>query len=178
MQRLHPVLSLLTFLFMIVGAASAQVPTKGNVFFGYSLDRTPIVSNDTVNTNGWDATLEGKLLPWIGVVVDFDGHYGSDNFNGVTADVNTHNVLFGPRVSVQIQRLRPFAEVLVGVSHITRSNGISDSNTSFSNAAGGGFDYKIFGPVAFRAQLDWINTRFYGNGQNGVRVSTGIAVHF
>jgi hypothetical protein len=32
--------------------------------------------------------------------------------------------------------------------------------------------------ITFRGQLDWINTRFYGEGQNGVRFSTGIAVHF
>jgi hypothetical protein len=39
-------------------------------------------------------------------------------------------------------------------------------------------DYKLIGPVNVRAQLDWINTRFYGQGQNGVRFSTGVAVHF
>jgi hypothetical protein len=81
-------------------------------------------------------------------------------------------------VSVQVKRFRPFGEVLVGVGHISRSNGISDSDTSFANAAGGGLDYRIAGPVSARAQLDWINTRFYGEGQNGVRLTTGIAIHF
>jgi len=56
----------LVLLFTMAGAARAQIPTKGNVFFGYSYDRTPIVSNDTSNLNGWDATLEGKFAPWIG----------------------------------------------------------------------------------------------------------------
>ena len=32
---------------MLSSAAWAQIPTRGNVFFGYSYDRTPIVSNDT-----------------------------------------------------------------------------------------------------------------------------------
>lgn len=179
--------SLLALLTM-TGAASAQIPTKGNVFFGYSYDRTPIVSNDTTNLNGWDASLEGKLLPWIGLVVDVDGHYGSESSPVtcaefpcpavVNADITEHNVLFGPRVSLQVRRFRPFAEFLVGVGHVSRSNGISDSDTSFANGAGGGLDYKIFGPVAVRAQLDWINTRFYGQGQNGVRFTTGILVHF
>jgi hypothetical protein len=39
-------------------------------------------------------------------------------------------------------------------------------------------DYRVFGPVTVRAQLDWLNTRFYGEGQNGVRFSTGVALHF
>jgi hypothetical protein len=71
-------------------------------------------------------------------------------------------------------------ETRLAVGHISRSHGISGSNTSFVfvNTAGGGLDYKIFGPVSFREQLDWINTRFYGNGQNGVRFTTGLAVHF
>jgi len=79
---------------------------------------------------------------------------------------------------VQVKRFRPFAEFLAGVGHVSRSNGISDSDTSFADGVGGGLDYKVFGPVNVRAQLDWINTRFYGQGQNGVRVSTGVAVHF
>ncbi len=183
MRRLWTFVLLLT----MASAARAQIPTKGNVFFGYSYDRTPIASNDTSNLNGWEATLEGKLAPWIGLVADVDGHYGGHNFGpfcgleGCTtihADIAAHNVLFGPRVSVQVKRFRPFAEFLVGVGHISRSNGISDSNTSFANGVGGGLDYRIFGPVTLRGQLDWINTRFYGEGQNGVRFSTGVAIHF
>jgi outer membrane protein with beta-barrel domain len=167
--------SLLT---LLAGAAWAQVPTKGNVFFGYSYDRTSIVSNDTANLNGWDFTLEGKFAPWIGLVADIDGHYGNHNFGGTSADIAAHNVLFGPRVSVQVERFRPFAEFMVGAGHISLSNGISSSDTSFANAVGGGLDYRIAGPVTFRGQLDWINTRFFGHGQNGARFSTGIAVHF
>lgn len=175
MRRLWTLVSILT---MLAGAAWAQIPTKGNVFFGYSYDRTPVVSNDTANLNGWEFTLEGKFLPWIGLVADIDGHYGNHNFGGTSADIAAHNVLFGPRVSVQVQRFRPFAEFLVGAGHISLSNGISSSDTSFANGVGGGLDYRIAGPVTFRGQLDWINTRFYGHGQNGARFSTGIAVHF
>jgi hypothetical protein len=48
----------------------------------------------------------------------------------------------------------------------------------FVDGLGGGLDYKIAGPVVLRGELDWLNTRFYGTGQNGVRFSTGVAVHF
>jgi len=162
----------------LCGSASAQVPTKGNVFFGYSYDRTPVVTNDTINSNGWDASLEGKIFPFVGLVVDIDGHYGSGTFSGIGADVAAHNFLFGPRLSAQVKRFRPFGEFLIGAGHISRSNGISDSDTSFVNAVGGGLDYRIAGPVSIRGQLDWIETRFYGQTQNGVRFNTGIAIHF
>lgn len=162
----------------LCGCVMAQVPTKGNVFFGYSYDRMPVVTNDAINTNGWDASLEGKIFPYVGLVADFDGHYGSGVFSGTGADVSEHNFLFGPRVSVQVQRFRPFGEFLVGGGHISRNNGISDSDTSFVNALGGGLDYKVAGPVSIRGQLDWITTRFYDQTQNGVRFTTGVAIHF
>lgn len=182
MQRVWVVVLVLL---AVCAADSAQVP-KGNVFFGYSYERTPVVTNDTINSNGWNASLEGKLFPFMGLVVDVDGHYGSGTFVGVCgttctfigADVAEHNVLLGPRVSFQVSAFRPFAEVLIGAGHISRSNGISDSDTSFANAVGGGLDYRVAGPVSLRGQLDWIETRFYGNTQNGVRFSTGIAIHF
>jgi hypothetical protein len=179
MGKLRTFIFVLTMTMTTLGSSAwAQIPTKGNVFFGYSYDRTSIVSNDTTSLNGWDASLEGKFLPWIGLVADVDGHYGSHNFAGGNADITAHNVLFGPRVSVEVHRFRPFAEFLVGVGHVSRSNGISDSDTSFANAVGGGLDYRVFGPVTVRGQLDWVNTRFYGEGQNGVRFTTGVAVHF
>ena len=181
MRRLWVVLLLAT----ASSSAWAQVP-KGNVFFGYSYENTAISTGDGGNLNGWDASLEGKVLPFLGLVVDVDGHYGSRDYIlpcpsatcPTHADVAAHNVLLGPRASFQVRAFRPFAEVLIGAGHISRSNGISDSDTSFANAVGGGLDYRVAGPVSLRGQLDWIETRFYGNTQNGVRFSTGIAIHF
>lgn len=175
--------TLVLFLTVFAAGASAQISTKGNVFFGYSYNHAEIISNDGTNLNGWNASLEGKFAPWIGIVTDISGHYGGRNFvvpvgQNPHADISEYNVLFGPRVSVEVTRFRPFAEILVGAGHISRSKGISDSNTSFVNAFGGGLDYRVAGPVAVRGQLDWIHTRFYGHGQNDVRFSTGVVLHF
>ena len=154
---------------MMTAAAYAQLPTKGNVFFGYSYNRAEVVSNDAINLNGWNASLEGNFLPWIGIVADLGGTYGSH--------VGEHNYLFGPRVSVRVGKYRPFAELMIGAAHIN-INHSEAADTSFANAVGGGLDYQVFGPVSLRGQLDWIHTRFFSNGQNDVRFSTGVAVHF
>ena len=161
-------LSLLVLLLMFATAASAQIPTKGNVFFGYAYNRASIVTNDAQNLNGWEASLEGKMLPWVGLVGDIQGTYGND--------VSEHNFLFGPRVSVEVQNIRPFAHLLVGVGHIGIHDGPSD--TSFTNALGGGADLKITGPFAARGQLDWIHTRFFSHGQNDTRLALGLVVNF
>jgi Outer membrane protein beta-barrel domain len=165
--------------------AGAQVPS-GNVFFGYSYYNTNLSTIDRANTNGWEASLEGKVLPWVGFVADFDGHYGSQNFPvacplvpgacTVNADVTEHNYLFGPQVSVSVAKIRPFAEVLFGATHV-HVNGIT-SDTSFATAIGGGLDYKLIPLLAWRVQGDYLHTHFFSVTQNNVRLSTGIVVHF
>jgi hypothetical protein len=177
---------LILSVFLVCLCGWAQIPTKGNVFFGYSYDHTAISRGDSGSLNGWDASLEGKLFPWVGLVVDIDGHYGSRGYSypcptgscATGADIAAHNFLFGPRVSVSVSRFRPFGEFLIGAAHVSRSNGISDSDTSFVNAVGGGLDYRVFGPLSARGQFDWVETRFYGATQNGARVNFGIALHF
>jgi len=76
--------AILAFLMLVfAGFASAQIPTSGNIFFGYSYYNTDLSSLDRANTNGWEGSLEGKVLPFVGIVADFDGHYGSQNFPAV-----------------------------------------------------------------------------------------------
>ena len=173
-------------LFLYAGLASAQIPTSGNVFFGYSYYNTDLSSIDRANTNGWELSVEGKVLPWVGIVADFDSHYGSQNFptacplGGVctfNASVTEHNFLFGPRVSASVGKIRPFAEALFGGAHVALDNG-GGSDTSFVTALGGGIDYKIIRPVAWRLQGDYVQTRFFGATQNNVRLSTGIVLRF
>jgi opacity protein-like surface antigen len=171
--------------FLFAAVAFAQVPS-GNVFFGYSYYNTSLATTQRVNTNGWNASVEGKVLPWVGIVADFDGHYGSQSFPvlcaitagkcSVSADFTEHNYLFGPRVSVSVAKIRPFAEALFGAGHV-HVNGIT-SDTSFATGVGGGVDYKLLPLLAWRLQVDYLHTHFFSATQNNVRVSTGVVVHF
>jgi opacity protein-like surface antigen len=174
-------LSLATF-------ASAQVPTSGNVFFGYSYQSAESSGFDLAglgrsNMNGWNASLEGKMFPFLGIVADFGSHYGSESVTVATTggaftdSLSGHQftVMFGPRVGVPIGKFRPFAEALFGVGHMHTD---ADSDTSFATALGGGIDYKIIKPIALRFEGDYVHTSFFGGGQNNVRLSTGIVVRF
>lgn len=159
--------------------AAAQVPS-GNVYFGYAYVRSPLVTTESVNLNGWNGSLEGKFLPWIGLVADLGGYYGSQTKPGVAhLNGNVYSFLFGPRVSVGVGRFRPFAHALFGAGHTSSSGGgYSASDTSFSDALGGGLDYKIIKGLAWRGQFDALQTRFYGRDQNNFRFSTGIVIRF
>ncbi|HET6181120.1 MAG TPA: outer membrane beta-barrel protein [Candidatus Sulfotelmatobacter sp.] len=165
--------------------AAAQVPTSGNVFFGYSYYNTDLSSFDRSNTHGWEGSLEGRVFPHVGIVVDLGGHYGSQNFPVIctgpgpctfNANVSEHNVLFGPRVSASIGRFRPFAEAMFGVGHVNAN--AAGSDTSFATALGGGIDYRIIRPIAWRFQGDYVRTHFFGTAQNNLQLSTGIVLRF
>ena len=63
---------LTVFIVLVAAAAVAQIPTSGNIFVGYSYSRTNSVPGNTLSLNGWEGSLEGKFLPWIGIVADFE----------------------------------------------------------------------------------------------------------
>jgi opacity protein-like surface antigen len=172
---------------LFASLASAQVPTSGNVFFGYSYYNTSPLFDLTKrgSLNGWEGSLEGKILPWVGMVADFSGHYGSQNvpcsvpvdcFIPPSVSIHEQNFLFGPRISMSVGKIRPFAEALFGAGHINADGGGTD--TSFATALGGGIDYKIVRLIALRVQGDYVQTRFFGTTQNNVRLSTGIVFRF
>jgi opacity protein-like surface antigen len=173
-------------LLLFAGLAVAQVPTSGNVYFGYSYFNADLSSLGRSSFNGWTASGEGKVLPFVGVVADISGIYGNESIPTACpgppcprVSINAHEetFLFGPRVSMSVGKLRPFAEALFGGAHISTNDG-GPSDTSFSTALGGGLDYKIIRPVAWRFEGDYVQTRFFGTTQNNVRLSTGIVVRF
>jgi len=68
---------------------------------------------------------------------------------------------------------------LIGAAHMSESSSLlSSSDTSFAYALGGGLDYHLIPLISWRVQGDLLQTRFFSNTQNNVRISTGIVVHF
>lgn len=135
--------------------------------------------------------MEGKFLPWVGIVADLSRHYGSEDFTRVcninppacspgraTVNATVSSVMFGPRVSVPIGRFTPFAHALLGISHIRDSGAASNSDTAFATAVGAGLDYKLIKGLAWRFQGDELHTRFFGGTQDHFRFSTGIVLRF
>lgn len=170
--------------------AAAQVPSSGNVYFGYTYYNTDLSLNRG-SLNGWQGTLEGKVFPMLGIVADLTGHYGSLNFNilcppipepppcgPVSSNAHVYEAMFGPRVSVPIGRFRPFAEFEVGVAHATTGNAGLGTDTSFATALGGGVDLLIFRPVAWRVEGDYVRTDLFHTTQGNFRFSTGIVLRF
>ena len=170
--------------------ASAQIP-KGNIFFGYSYLRADLSSGQGSNLNGWEGSLEGKVFPMLGVVVDISGHYGGANVQlfcevlpgpcppSVHISGSEYNVLFGPRLSASLGKFRPFGHVLIGLGHVSASgSGVSNSDSTFATVVGGGLDYRIVHAIGWRFQGEYLQTRFFNGRQDNARLSTGLVLNF
>ena len=148
--------------------ALAQETPKAEVFGGYSYMRlnpgTSAGTSDTgANLNGWNASVTGNFNNWLGVAADFSGHYGSPSISGVQADTKTHLFLFGPRVSFRKNaRVTPFVHTLFGAARLRGSAALlTDSQSAFAMALGGGVDVKLTEHAAVRlVQADYVLSRF------------------
>ena len=204
----------LAILFLLTTPAAAQ-RKRFAAFGGYSsradivftpVSSFPISIPNIERMNGWNGSFEAKLIPIIGVVADVSGHYGSYGANvgceailicvPVNGTVNSslYSVMFGPQASVSLWRFTPFVHALFGVAHINHKadllavDGLSNSDTSFADAFGGGFDFRIVSIVSWRFQADLLQTRFFNlpppisyivsTPQNGFRGSTGVVLRF
>jgi hypothetical protein len=152
--------------------AKAQIQPHAEVFGGYSYMRfNPQFEGSNVNLNGWNASVNFKFLPVVGIVGDFAGDYGSPG--GVSGNVTTY--MFGPQISLPAP-VSPFAHVLFGGAHINVS-GLTDN--SYAMGFGGGIDIHAGHHLAVRViEVDDIYTQFGNGHQNSPRASAGLVLRF
>ncbi len=62
---------------LLAGAAFAQLPS-GNVFVGYSYLSADTNTPNRANLNGWEGSVEKRVFPFLGLVGDISGHYGTE----------------------------------------------------------------------------------------------------
>lgn len=187
-------ITFIAFFFSVL--ASAQLPSGGDAFFGYSYIHGETFTNSTTvqaspgaaGMSGWETSVEGKYLPWLGVVADLDWHYGGRRTTGCVLfggcntfrlNASRDTLMFGARASITRGKYRPFAEFLLGVGYQSdKGGGISNNDLSFASAIGGGVDYTLLPAVALRAQLHGVRTSFFGESQFDPRLSLGIVFRF
>jgi len=165
---------------LMTAAGMAQVPSAGNVFFGYSLNHGDTGWTRTGTLNGWEGSLEGRILPHIGLVADVSQQFGTLTIPGLgPTDETTTSFLFGPRVSFGIGPARPFVHFLVGGSYLREESPfIDNTDISYAQAFGGGLDYRLVPLVSWRVQLDSLLTNHHHDWQDNTRFSTGIVFRF
>jgi opacity protein-like surface antigen len=177
--------------------ALAQDAPRVEVFGGYQLVRASsgvqVSGIDNFMLNGWNASLSGFFNRYIGVTGEFAGTYGTPKIEVPqvgSIGINTHlyTFMFGPVVRAANKGpVQPFAHVLFGGARVAGSVGIpgigglsiSESDTGFAWAAGGGVDFKVLPLISIRpAQVDFLQTHIGGTNQSNFRYSAGVVVRF
>jgi hypothetical protein len=195
-RPMYKIVAIVCSVLLFSTAASAQ---RFNAFIGYSHSGYgPNVSqvlslfagspgiNSRHNLNGWNASLEAKVLPILGIVADFSGHYGNEttglacflfvrSCEVINANVSLYTFSAGPQVSLRLGRFEPYAHALFDGA-LYRVSPLTD--TSFADVLGGGINVSVIPWIAWRVQADAIQTRFSFGHQNSLRLPTGLVFRF
>jgi hypothetical protein len=190
----------LLFLFFTVARSNAQ---RFNAFAGISYSGygqkfsgfpVPLMGSPKHSLIGWNGSLEAKVLPVLGIVADFSGHYGNETIGSLifcrgplppsvppncteNASVSLYTFTFGPQVSLPLGRFKPYAHALFGGALYRELMFLGGSSTSFADELGGGIDVSVIPLLAWRVQADALQTRF-GSLQSSLRLSTGVVFRF
>ncbi|HVA94658.1 MAG TPA: hypothetical protein VNI36_07115 [Candidatus Dormibacteraeota bacterium] len=117
------------------------------------------------------ASLEGT------VASGFEGHA-----TGFSSNVEAKSLFVGggPHLALESEsRLEPWVHVLVGLDHLrfTQTSTLGTAN-AFGFMAGGGVDFRLNGPIAWRVQADYLGTRFSTWIQSNYSFGTGLVINF
>lgn len=132
--------------------AAAAEPPRFELAAGYAL-----LATGDESLHGWQAATDWNATPWLALALELSGQYGGAD--GV--DLSSFSYLAGPRVSWRGHLARPFAHALFG--GVRRSAGlevlgvsITEADTAFGGALGGGVDVALGASWALRVQGDWL----------------------
>jgi hypothetical protein len=150
-------------------ARAADAP-KLDAFAGYSL-----LKLEDESRHGWQASAAWNIKGRLGLVADLSGHYKGE-FDDTT-------FMGGLRYAFHGEKLTPFLHALAGgfrdrASISVLGVTISESNTYFAWAAGGGLSYRVSGHWDVRVQADYLNVRIEGTNDGNPRFAAGVAYRF
>jgi len=173
--------------------AIAQGVPRFELFGGYSYNRCDTEefsvgrTDAACNLNGWNASIAVNANKWAGIVFDFGGHYGSlDGLSGSLVnswdkdlDVQMHSVMLGPKFTLRMPKVTPFAHALVGWGKPTFKEGPLEliKENDFGMAFGGGLDINVNDYLAVRpVQLDYFPIKSGNSITDNMRYSAGVVL--
>jgi outer membrane protein with beta-barrel domain len=144
-----------------------------NVAAGYSYGRS-----DDESLHGWTASLSVRITGSLSAVGEVTGQYGTVE----GTDVSRLALLAGPRFTFGRGSARPFVHLLLGA--VRNSAGItvqgvsiSENETDFGGAAGGGADIGR-GRWAARLQVDYLLVKADDETRGDPRASVAVVYRF
>jgi hypothetical protein len=156
-------------------SGGSAIPAGGpDLFAGYSYTHA-----GEAGLHGWQLGGSYPLGQSLRLVADLNGHYGTF----AQADLTQLTFLAGARWIWVKGRFVPFVEGLLGGARTKTSvdlspGSITDSDTDWGPAFGGGLDYRFADRWAARVQIDLLVLRAEGAWETDPRLSLGVVYRF
>ena len=161
---------------LLFGFSAHAQDSKADAYVGFQYTR---VSGSVVpNLTGGVGQFAYYPSKWLGVVGEVSGVADTDGRGS-----SIYTFMGGPRATLRHGRFEPYAQVLIGGSHLSNSRvqqGTGRASTnSFAAAVGGGVDLKVVHHFAIRLiQVDYLLVHSGGATENNLRLSTGFVFRF
>jgi hypothetical protein len=161
------------------------------------------IINEREGFNGFDTAVTGNITRYVGLKVDFAGHFKNKSFPlsppssaRVNVDSSLYNILGGVQLKDNSTetRFKPFAQALVGLARGRNKvefidvvciavvpspcSNFTETDTGFAGAFGAGLDIRAGSRFDIRAiQIDYNPTRLFDSTQHNFRIGAGIVIH-
>src|SRR5580704_4583595 len=141
---------------------------------------------DSFSNYGGSGSFTWNPSRWVGLTEELGGLSYDRNVNGASTHGGITTFLLGPRVNLRkFDYFIPYAEFLLGGTHVGPPMTGAGSQSAFALAAGGGVDIALTKNIVWRfAELDYLMTNFSGPSvggnarQDNLRLGTGIVLRF
>lgn len=142
---------------------------------GYEYFRADVGGGDSLNLHGFSTSMTRFMTDWIGLEAVVGGAFG-DAPGGVRAKLVTYGG--GPKVAYRHNsKFEPWGHAIFGGAHLFPQTSLG-STQAFEYELGGGFDFKIRPRVYWRAEGDYVATRFFSQWQHNAQFRTGLVFNF
>ncbi len=162
---------------LVPGLASAQEVDRFEMSAGYSylrLDTRALGLTEYTNSHGGVFGMGVHLNPWLAIVADLSGNYGSNGGN----KFRTFYALAGPQAAYRRGRSSFLARGLVGGARNAVS-GLQATDSGLAWGAGGGYEYRLTPYWVLRpVQADYIRSNTFSTTQKSLRISAAIVLTF
>ncbi len=161
----------------VFGANAQQTANQGTIGVSFLREDVKFVQphltfNENTDSFGVTASYTRFVVGGFGLTGELGANFDSNKANLVTA-------LAGTTLQVRSAKyVQPFVKILGGVARqsVDRHNLNDFTNVKFAYEAGGGVDINVKANSRYKVRLGagYVGTRFHGEQQSGVRLTTGI----
>jgi predicted porin len=163
-------------------ADSTYELSNWQVAVGYQFNRENLLGTP-FDTNGLNVSVVRYFSSWLGAEGQLGLGFGNTGTTTVPSDLSAKSIIVGagPRMALRgHRRFEPWIHANIGVEHFrfSQTAGVLGTNNALAAVGGGGVDFRLNPRTSFRAEVDWIGSRFFSTSQRSFQMVTGLVVNF